>query len=173
MPRLPSPPPRPQHNLTISGSRIHFFLDKFQIIIYKYVYMKNLTRLFKLLSDETRVRMLMLLGSRELCVCQLMGIIGISQPLISRNLSLLSAAGLLDERREGKLVFYSIAKDLPPATAEILRILKRELKGDKRLRGDMRSMGDCAQFQKITGKCDMKTFLAFMEKRKGKTEPGK
>ncbi len=132
--------------------------------------MKKLTGLFKLLSDETRIRMLMLLGSRELCVCQLMGIIGISQPLISRNLSLLDGAGLLDERREGKLVFYSVAKDLPPAAAEILRILKRELKGDKKLRGDLRSMGDCAEFQKITGKCDMKTFLAFMERRKGKAK---
>ncbi len=128
--------------------------------------MKKLAGLFKLLSDETRIRILMLLSSKELCVCQLMGILGISQPLISRNLSLLSAAGLLDERREGKLVFYRIGKVLPQAASDALSILKRELKDDTRLKGDLRSMGDCSEFQKITGKCDMKTFLDFMEKKK-------
>ncbi len=130
--------------------------------------MNKMAGLFKLLSDETRIRIVMLLSARELCVCQLMGILGISQPLISRNLALLSGAGLLDERRDGKLVFYSVRKELGPAAAEILRILKRELKGDTKLKGDLRSMGDCTEFQKITGKCDMKTFLAFMEKRKEK-----
>ncbi len=128
--------------------------------------MKKLAGLFKLLSDETRIRIVMLLSSRELCVCQLMGILGISQPLISRNLSLLSAAGLLEERREGKLVFYHVGQDLPQAAGDVLRVLKRELKDDKKLNGDLKSMGDCSEFQKIAGKCDMKTFLAFMERKK-------
>ncbi len=130
--------------------------------------MKKLAGLFKLLSDKTRIRILMLLSSKELCVCQLMGILGISQPLISRNLSLLSGADLLAERRDGKLIFYSVRKDLPAAAADVLRILKRELKADTRLREDIRSLGDCAEFQKVAGKCDMKTFLAFMERRKAK-----
>lgn len=128
--------------------------------------MKKLAAFFKLLSDETRIRILMLLSARELCVCQLMGILGISQPLISRNLSLLSQAGLLKERRDGKLVFYSVRRELSPAAAETLCILKRELKGDTKLKGDLKSLGDCTEFQKITGKCDMKTFLAFMGRSK-------
>jgi ArsR family transcriptional regulator len=130
--------------------------------------MKNLVHLFGLLSDETRMRIFMLLSSRELCVCQLMGVLGISQPLISRNLALLSDAGLLEERREGKLIFYSARKDMPPSAREILRILKRELKDDKRLNEDLTSAGECYEFQKLTGRCDMKTFLAFMNERKKK-----
>lgn len=124
--------------------------------------------LFKLLSDETRARILMLLAKKELCVCQLMGVLGISQPLISRNLSLLSNAGILDERRDGKLIFYSFRKKLPSYAGNILNILKKELGRDKKFIDDVQSLRDCHEFQKITGKCDMQTFLKFMEQQRKK-----
>ena len=130
--------------------------------------MKDMVRLFKLFSDETRLRIFMLLAQRELCVCQLMGVLGISQPLVSRNLSLLNGARLLDERREGKLVFYSLTKRPASAVSKIVSLLKTELKGDKRLESDLKSLSDCYEFQKKTGKCDMKTFLSFMKKQRGK-----
>jgi ArsR family transcriptional regulator len=132
------------------------------------MYMKNAAYLFKLLSDETRMRILMLLAHRELCVCQLMGVLGVSQPLISRNLSLLSSAGLLAERREGKLVFYSVTKTPSPMARKILELLRTELKDTVRLRDDLRSLSECQEFQIKTGKCDMKTFLSFMEKRRAR-----
>ena len=132
------------------------------------MYMRDATQLFKLLSDETRMRILMLLAHRELCVCQLMGILGVSQPLISRNLSLLSSAGLLNERREGKLVFYSVKKTTAPMARKILELLRTELKDTARLREDLRSLTDCHEFQIKTGRCDMKTFLSFMEKQRTK-----
>ncbi len=130
--------------------------------------MNDMVRLFKLFSDETRLRIFMLLARRELCVCQIMGVLGISQPLVSRNLSLLSSAGLLDERREGKLVFYSLRRRPSAAVSGLLSILKKELKADPRAESDLRSLSDCDEFQKKTGKCDMKTFLAFMKKRGGR-----
>jgi DNA-binding transcriptional ArsR family regulator len=130
--------------------------------------MKDVARLLKLLSDETRLRILMLLARKKLCVCQLMGVLGISQPLVSRNLSLLSGAGLLDERREGKLAFYSLRKRLAPLESGFLSVLKSGLKGDKRLEDDLKSLSDCNEFQKMTGKCDMKTFLSFMKQRRAK-----
>ena len=110
----------------------------------------------------------MLLTHKELCVCQLMGVLGISQPLVSRNLSLLSRAGLLDERREGKLVFYSLRKRLAPPASKFLSALKIELKDDKRVGDDLKSLSDCHEFQKVTGKCDMSTFLSFMKQRRVK-----
>jgi ArsR family transcriptional regulator len=130
--------------------------------------MSDVIRLLKLLSDETRLRIFMLLAHRELCVCQIMGVLGISQPLISRNLSLLDSAGLLDERREGKLVFYCLRKKRAPLVSGMLSLLKTELKSDTRVMDDLRSLGDCYEFQKKTGKCDMKTFLSFMKKQRGK-----
>ncbi len=110
----------------------------------------------------------MLLARRELCVCQLMGVLGISQPLVSRNLSLLSNAGLLDERREGKLMFYSLRKRLSPQASRFLSALKTELKGDKRVEDDLKSLSECHEFQRMTGRCDMSTFLSFMKKRRAR-----
>lgn len=130
--------------------------------------MKAAARVFKLLSDVTRLRIFMLLARRELCVCQIMGVLGISQPLISRNISLLNRAGLLNERREGKLVFYSLRKKPEPLVSGMLSVLKTELKNDKRVMDDLRSLAECHEFQKQTGKCDMKTFLSFMKKQRGK-----
>ena len=130
--------------------------------------MKKLAVLLKLFSDETRVRILMLLTQRELCVCQLMAVLGVSQPLISRNLSLLSTAGLLQERREGKLVFYSLKKQQNPTAFVLLSLLKDELKQDQRMLDDLKSLRDCKEFQKKAGTCDMKTFREFMEEQKRK-----
>ena len=135
--------------------------------------MKNAVTLFKLLSDESRVRILMLLSKRELCVCQLMGVLGISQPLVSRNLSLLSAAGLLTERKEGKLAFYGLNKKTPGIARTILKVVSRELQRDETFLRDLQSLSDCTEFQKKTGKCDMKTFLAFMEEQRTKRGSGK
>jgi DNA-binding transcriptional ArsR family regulator len=132
--------------------------------------MKYIANIFGLLSDVTRVRILMLLQRKELCVCQLMGVLGVSQPLISRNLSLFSSAGFLDERREGKMIFYSVKKDMRPTLARILRILTEELRNDLTLKTDLKSLSDCDEFQKKTGKCDMKTFLRFMNKKKRQTQ---
>ncbi len=129
--------------------------------------MKNTVAIFKLLSDETRVRILMLLTRKELCVCQLMGVLGISQPLVSRNLSLLSRGGVLKERREGKMIFYSLKEDVPALESGVIEILKRRLKNDPVFKDDLKSLADCTEYQKKTGKCDMTTFLEFM-KRKGK-----
>lgn len=128
--------------------------------------MKDYLRLFKLLSDESRLRTLLLLAHRELCVCQLMGVLGIPQPLVSRNLALLREAGLLDERREGKLVFYSAGKKAPRGARTIIDKLREQLSGDETLTDDLKSLSDCTEFQKRTGKCDMKTFLAYMERRR-------
>lgn len=70
--------------------------------------MKDLLDYFKLLSDETRVRILMLLFTKELCVCQLTGITGVSQPNMSKHLGRLKDAGYVKDRRDGQYIFYSL-----------------------------------------------------------------
>jgi DNA-binding transcriptional ArsR family regulator len=135
--------------------------------------MKEITEIFKLLSDESRLRILMLLEKRELCVCQIMGVLNMSQPLISRNLSLLAKAGFLAGRREGKLMFYRIKKNLARKNLLILSVLKELLKDDKVLTKDFKSLKECEDFQKRTGKCDMETFKAFMKQKKKKRSGGR
>ena len=138
------------------------------INICQYVDMKKITEIFKLLTDEHRLRILMLLDKKELNVCQLMGITGSSQSLTSRNLSLLSRGGFLDERRDGKLRFYSIRKDLAARNKEILKLLQRMIKSDESYKNDLVTLKECTEFQKKTGRCDMKTLQEFMRLQKEK-----
>jgi len=71
-------------------------------------YMDKLLNYFKLLSDETRLRVMVLLFHRELCVCQICGITGISQPNISKHLARLRDIGLVKDERKEQYTFYSL-----------------------------------------------------------------
>ncbi len=73
--------------------------------------MTSLTDLFKLLSDETRLRILMLLYKEPLCVCELSGVLQTSQPKISKNLSKLRDLKIVSDERKEKFVFYSLCND--------------------------------------------------------------
>jgi DNA-binding transcriptional ArsR family regulator len=68
-----------------------------------------LARLFKALGDPTRVKILFALMKRELCVCDLAAVIGLSESAVSHQLRLLRSQNLVKFRREGKVVFYSLA----------------------------------------------------------------
>lgn len=73
--------------------------------------MNQLTNLFKVLSDETRLRILILLSKEELCVCQLSGILEVTQPNISKHLSKLRDLGYVSDERRDKFVFYRLIKE--------------------------------------------------------------
>jgi DNA-binding transcriptional ArsR family regulator len=130
--------------------------------------MKNTVEIFKAISDVKRLRVLMLLQKKELCVCQIMGITGMSQPLISRNLSLLYKAGFLEERKEGKLRFYRIKRDMSDDRKAVAALLRKLLRDNMTIQEDLKNLQECTEFQKMTGKCDMETFTEFI-KRKQKT----
>ncbi len=137
------------------------------------MFMREVVDIIKLLSDESRLRILMLLTKKELCVCQIMGVLNMSQPLISRNLSLMLKAGFLKDRREGKLMFYSIRKVLPGKHRQLLAVLRELLNDDATLIKDLRSLRDCTDFQKQTGRCDMETLKAFTRYKKRKSAGSK
>ncbi len=69
---------------------------------------KKRGRFFKALGDETRQRMLGLLLIREMCVCELITALNMTQPTTSHHLSILEDAGLVESRKEGRWVFYGI-----------------------------------------------------------------
>ena len=72
---------------------------------------KDLVQVFKLLSDETRLRILLyLMRDRELHVTALCDKLRQSQPAVSHHLALLRVAGLIEARRDGKHNFYSICR---------------------------------------------------------------
>jgi len=75
--------------------------------------MKELTTIFKALSDETRLRIIKLLEEGELCVCDITAALDLVQPKVSFHLSTLKEASLIKDRKQGKWVHYSLnEKDL-------------------------------------------------------------
>ncbi|MCE0493543.1 metalloregulator ArsR/SmtB family transcription factor [Vibrio salinus] len=95
-------------------------------------------KLFKLLSDETRVRCLLLIAKeKQLCVCELTHALNESQPKISRHLAQLRQSGLLVDARQGKWVFYHLSSDLPRWIEKLIdglaesNCLAREYETDK------------------------------------------
>jgi ArsR family transcriptional regulator len=94
---------------------------------------RDLARTFSALADPTRLEMLALLLERgELCVCDFVGSLGITQSKASRHLRYLRNAGLLDDRREGLWVHYRLSPELG-ATGETVVAALRDLFGERDL----------------------------------------
>lgn len=70
--------------------------------------MNQTTTLYKLMSDETRLRIMCLLYKESLCVCEISGILDLPQPKISKSLSKLRDLGLVEDHRNEKFVFYQL-----------------------------------------------------------------
>lgn len=68
----------------------------------------NLVEAAKGLAHPTRLRLLAMLGSGELCVCQMTAVLELAPSTVSQHLSVLSRGGLVADRKEGKLVFYRL-----------------------------------------------------------------
>lgn len=71
----------------------------------------DLTELFRIFGDSTRIRILYVLFEAEMCVCDIAALLGMTQSAISHQLRALKNAKLVTSRREGKTVFYSLADD--------------------------------------------------------------
>ncbi len=92
-----------------------------------------MTRLFKALGDESRLRIVALLSHGELCVCHLESGLGLSQPNASRQLAVLKNAGVVDSRKAGSWVYYRLAPQTDEACRRHLRGLVRAFAKDRRL----------------------------------------
>lgn len=92
--------------------------------------------LFLALGDRTRLRLLNLMRDREICVSSFTGTLGRSQPLISRHLAYLRNSGIVEARRDGKWMHYSISANLDDNTGKLLFELFRWMEGQEGLRLD-------------------------------------
>ena len=98
---------------------------------------RPLTRVFRALGDETRVRMVALLTHGELCVCHLEQALGLSQPNCSRQLGILKSAGIVDSRREGTWVYYRITDQDHEPVKHVLDVLGATFSTQRALRADL------------------------------------
>jgi len=72
--------------------------------------LKIQSKIFKALSGTSRLKILALLRIRDMCVCEIMAALNMTQPVASHHLGILENIGLVEYRREGKWIFYSISK---------------------------------------------------------------
>lgn len=100
---------------------------------------------FKALADRTRLRILALLGTNEVCVCHLHDSLGVPQPTVSRHLAYLRRVGLVTARRDGVWMHYRVATSLAP---EVRQVLDASVEALARLTTTTK---DRAQFEKTFG----------------------
>lgn len=103
--------------------------------------MQPVLRVTKALADRQRIRILMLLRGRELCVCQIIAAIDLAPSTISKHLAMLSSAGLVEHRKQGRWAYYRLAGAPGNAeTREVLRWLEASLRGDSAIEADARAI---------------------------------
>jgi ArsR family transcriptional regulator len=109
----------------------HIFISLYGEIYYMSI--REFMAMTKALADETRVRMLLALGGGELCVCQITELFGLAASTISKHLSILYQAGLVDSRKDGRWIYYSLpAKPLSTSAREAIRWVAKSLAEDAR-----------------------------------------
>lgn len=87
----------------------------------------QLNQFFQLLSDETRLRSLLLMQQEgELCVCELVYALGIVQPKVSRHLAALRDAGVVIDRRQGQWIYYRLHPELPDWARQVIDAMVAE-----------------------------------------------
>lgn len=99
--------------------------------------MKKILSITRALGDENRLRALTMLQSGELCVCRIIEMLQLAPSTVSKHMSILKQAGLVETRRNGKWTYYRLADvvDGSPET-EIIAWLLRQLKDDRKIIAD-------------------------------------
>jgi DNA-binding transcriptional ArsR family regulator len=109
--------------------------------------MIEILNITKALSDENRVRALMMLVDGKLCVCQIIEMLGLAPSTVSKHMSILRQAGLVETRKEGRWIYYRLPDREAQTVREILDWLEKHLKYDKIILGDVKKL---RQMQKIS-----------------------
>lgn len=90
--------------------------------------MKQIVSIAKALSDENRIKALMLLCGRELCVCRIVEFLKLAPSTVSKHMSILKASGLVESRKDERWIYYKLApKGSSPAIGDILGWLSKHL----------------------------------------------
>lgn len=110
---------------------------------------EDFVRVGKALSDPTRIRILSCLAVRELCVCELVHLMRLGQPAVSRHLGILRDVGLVEDVRDGKYVNYRLRRPARTSFAEsVLAGLLESHRGDPDLQ-DLRKKALVVDREKI------------------------
>jgi len=92
--------------------------------------MKDELKVFKALSDKSRLRIVKMLEVKPMCVCEIAAALNLAPSTVSKHLSLLNDAGLITGVKQGKWVNYSLAAKTSRFARDILRLMKKSFADD-------------------------------------------
>ncbi len=103
--------------------------------------MREFMAVLKALADENRVRAVAALQGRELCVCQIVELLGLANSTVSKHMAILKQARLVDSRKDGRWIYYRLTdEDVLPEAAEATELVIRSLGRDGTIRDDARRL---------------------------------
>lgn len=103
--------------------------------------MRNTTKTFKALSDPNRIRILKILETKPLCVCEIKYILNLATSTVSKHLSILRDAGFIEYEKDGKWVNYRINENQwNRYSAEILPLMEDWLNDDEQILSDRKKV---------------------------------
>lgn len=103
--------------------------------------LKNIEKIIKALADKNRLRIVYLLSEKkDICVCEITDIIGLSQPTISSHLRLLENAGLVESNKDGLWVNYNINSQAELFSRRSIEGICNDLKKDKQAISDLKKL---------------------------------
>ncbi len=123
--------------------------------------MRALLGITKALADENRLRAIGLLRERELCLCQLIELLGLAPSTVSKHMSILHQARLVESRKEGRWAYFRLADaGAPPAAVQALALVQASLQHDPQAQADQQQLEAVLQLaptelcqQQATNKC--------------------
>ena len=111
--------------------------------------MQEFVRLMKALSDPNRVKIITMLGGRELCVCELTALLGVAQPTVSKHLRILEDSGLVSFRKEGNWIIYRLNAECRDQARTMLELVGQWLDNAQEIQGLRQRLPEVRHLRKI------------------------
>ena len=103
--------------------------------------MRDIIDMLKALADEKRARILYALRGGELCVCQLIALLDLAPSTVSKHLTILRSARLIDSRKNGRWMYYRFSKEFRPASAgKALELLFKDMQKTPQIAADQKRL---------------------------------
>ena len=102
--------------------------------------MRDLLAVMKALGDENRLRIVAALEERELCLCQLVELLGLATSTVSRHASILQQARLIEARKQGRWTYFRLDEEAPEVAKDAAALVIRALSRDRQGRDDRKRL---------------------------------
>jgi len=109
--------------------------------------MRNKVDILKAVSEMNRIRILMMLCKKELCVCEITSILGLNTSTVSSHLSILKNVGLIEDTKNGKWINYNISKKMHSFTNDLLQLIINYFELEEQIKCDIEKLNNIDRYQ--------------------------